>query len=919
MSMATTRTGRQWYSVSSVAGLTLLVLTLASLSPEVHAQVLTGNIIGTVTDDSGAVLPGVTVTLNSRALPAGPLSTTTNERGQYRFMQLNPGTYTLTTTLAGFSTYEERDLRVVVSGSVERVVVLKLASVAETITVSGQAPIVDPQKVGVTANLTQEVVEELPSRRQSVASFVKWAGGGVAPQDPSGYSANVSVMGSGTGENSILYNGIMSNTPSGGGYWAQGDVDAIEEVQVVTLGASAEYQVAQGAVFNLAVKQGTNSWKFDAQGHWYPDALQSKPIKLPCNCDLGSTGYSIERLHEYSGHAGGPLVKDRLWFFGGGMYTERAESNPGVDPRLPRTQIEHTAIGRVTWQVSERLKLSQMLENEWYAFPSLPSVTRPFETVTNLGSNKLPVYASEANWTRSSNTLIIIRATGWFNPQDYVKPLSGDTTTSFRLDQSTGIACCGVQSFGWQQRGRHGQIGKISHYIHGSSIDHNVSAGIQFEEASESQQMATPGGVQYSDLRGAPDQATFRPPTVNAASYTSQGAWAQNQMMIGDRLTLSLGARFDRMHAKSPDGRAIDDRAEYTGAMIAGLGDLFTWTTFAPRLGFNVKLSKSGKITVRGNYGRAYRAISTGDFVGLHPGVSASTLARYDPTTGRYSTIISVTDPRSNIALDRDLQAPFTDQFSIGFDRELMANLGVDVTYVHKYGENQVGQTDVGGVYGTQVATLPDGRTLTVFPRLNSASAQRFLTTNGPGLFNKYDGLVIGLNKRPSNRWLASAWYTYSRSHGLITTGTAGRDPNDLTNATGRLSTDRPHIFSGSGSYEVPIIDLRVSASLMALSGTPFAPQALISLPQGRRAVNIAPPDGTFRIPAQKLLFVRVSKVLFRDGDRRLEVSAELANALQDKGYQGVASQDFFATNFGQSAGNYIQPRRLILLAKTYF
>jgi hypothetical protein len=120
------------------------------------------------------------------------------------------------------------------------------------------------------------------------------------------------------------------------------------------------------------------------------------------------------------------------------MYTERAESNPGVDPRLPRTQIEHTAIGRVTWQMSERLKLSQMLENEWYAFPSLPSVTRPFETVTNLGSNKLPVYASEANWTRSSNTLIIIRATGWFNPQDYVKPLSGDTTTSFRLDQSTG-------------------------------------------------------------------------------------------------------------------------------------------------------------------------------------------------------------------------------------------------------------------------------------------------------------------------------------------------------------------------------------------------------------------------------------------------------------------------------------------------
>src|SRR5215510_7902182 len=112
MPMANAMTGGRRYSRTSV--LTLFMLTLTLSAAVVHAQVLTGNIIGTVTDDSGAVLPGVTVTLTSSALPAGPVSTTTNDRGQYRFTQLNPGTYALTTSLAGFSTYEERDLRVVV-------------------------------------------------------------------------------------------------------------------------------------------------------------------------------------------------------------------------------------------------------------------------------------------------------------------------------------------------------------------------------------------------------------------------------------------------------------------------------------------------------------------------------------------------------------------------------------------------------------------------------------------------------------------------------------------------------------------------------------------------------------------------------------------------------------------------------------
>src|SRR5690349_8400681 len=112
-----------------------------------EAQITTGNIIGIVHDESGAVLPGVTVTISSEGLP--PQSTLTNERGDYRFTAIKPGMYTLTVELPGFSKYEETDLRVLASSTIERIIALKVASVAAEITVSGQAPVVDVRTAGI--------------------------------------------------------------------------------------------------------------------------------------------------------------------------------------------------------------------------------------------------------------------------------------------------------------------------------------------------------------------------------------------------------------------------------------------------------------------------------------------------------------------------------------------------------------------------------------------------------------------------------------------------------------------------------------------------------------------------------------------------------------------------------------------------
>src|SRR5262245_26741696 len=115
---------------------------LFTLGATVGAQVLTGNIIGTVKDESGAVLPGVTVTIGSPALRGGPMTTVTNDKGEYRFRQLDPGSYSLTITLSGFNSFQQANLEVSVSSTIERDVVLKVGAIAETVTVTGGTPIV---------------------------------------------------------------------------------------------------------------------------------------------------------------------------------------------------------------------------------------------------------------------------------------------------------------------------------------------------------------------------------------------------------------------------------------------------------------------------------------------------------------------------------------------------------------------------------------------------------------------------------------------------------------------------------------------------------------------------------------------------------------------------------------------------------
>ena len=216
--------------------------------------------------------------------------------------------------------------------------------------------------------------------------------------------------------------------------------------------------------------------------------------------------------------------------------------------------------------------------------------------------------------------------------------------------------------------------------------------------------------------------------------------------------------------------------------------------------------------------------------------------------------------------------------------------------------------------------TLTNGQRLTALALLNRPTDRLFLRTNGPGYASTYKAFILTATRRFANRYQFTAGYTRQRAEGLdLSSGTAGQDPNDLINARGGLgSRDRPNMFSLMGSYEVPKIGVQISGNLTAVTGTAVASTATVRLPQGTRSINLEPAGSKYRTQNEQYMHVRVTKILFREGPRRLELAGEIKNALQEQGGPDIQTTVFNAPNFLQM--NLIpEPRQLRLFARWFF
>ena len=925
---------------------TTLAVALLLHSLPTAAQISTGTITGVIRDESRAVLPGVTVAVTSTAMPSGAVEVRTDASGVYRLRELEPGIYALTVSLPGYSLYEETGLHVSVAGTVERNVTLPLASEAETITVEGSPPVVDTRAAGASVNVVQQIADNVPTQRLGLGGFMAFLPG----VSPTSYTftlgGGMSVFGSSPDNASYNQDGVQMNGLDGEGF-NLGDVDAVEEVNVQLLAPSAEFQRAAGGVMNVVTKSGTNQIQFGATGYWQPKDFIAIPITLDCKCPERETAHKWYIWRDYSFHAGGPIKRNRAWFHTGMLNVGNLFRNPGQDD-IPKefrwTRFTARTNTKLTWNVNDANTFRQTFYYEWYesSRPESPTPRIPLESVAWLPGE---IYDTSTEWTGlvSSATALTARFTTHHLPfsRQGVGPegTRADGTTPGRIDTRTNVRSGNIDSPQDHAKPRRDELSvKLNTYVSGGTVSHDVRGGFQITRTRIVLQSAWAGGVFFFDFDGAPDEALFAGPSVEAAETRSWGFWLEDEIRVGSRLTVMPGVRFDNMRAISPDVSLFDvDRPtpggflvtinsfEETGEIAPGLGDLFRNEVVSPRVGFNAKLTGDGKTILRGTAGWYFRPIDVGGGGGLpdfHPAGASESLFGWDPVTGSYSIFISETAPATNRGVDPDTRAERTDAYSVGFDREVGPNLSLHVTAVHKRSRDAIGTLEVAGLYQrdeVEVIVKDGGEdvsvTLPLLQLTTDASKRFFLRTNPPRYFTRYSGVAVQLTKRFSQGWAGLAGYSYGRASGIKS---GGRDPNDFTNANGRLvPEDRPQMFKAAVTWHVPRVDAQISGNLSLSSGRAYGSQVRIRLSQGRRSIYIEPP-GTYRSPFIKMLHLRFTKILFRSGHRHLELGAELRNALNETSDGHIASELQDSQDFG-IPGQWAYPRQLMFMARLSF
>jgi hypothetical protein len=913
--------------------LRLAVVACMMLPRLAAAQGLTGALIGTVRDDHGGVLAGADVRLASPALIGGTARLVTNEKGQLRFLSLPPGSYRLLIELPGFTPFREDDIRIGAGATIERTIVLKLAGVSESIVVEGAGSRIDARDPGFGTRFGPDDLETIPTRRASMFDFIR-AAPGISPTAPaSGTITTVSAFGSGTNENQFLIDGTNFTCPCNGIARAEPGVDFIQEVHVQSIGASVEFGNVQGAVINVITKQGNERFLFDAAYYGQTTGLTSQPVRLTIpGSGQRESGYERARYRDFTTSLGGPAIRNHLWFFTGYQHLRDYDSQPGTDPAFPRAYEQDKVFAKLTWQFGPNWRLVQSVHDEFWVNPESPTIARPFETTLRPHASVPAITFGHLMHTSSGGAVWDVRV-GRFVYTRVDEPSTENRTTSPRTNAVTGRASGAPAQFGGLTLIRTTAKATFSDYRpEWLGADHEWKIGGQLERGEHESTAIIPTGVRFVDNTGQPSQAISSDPSNVGGQFVTAAAFASDALTVGDRLTINAGVRYDHVRAVSQDLPAVDAEGRKTEAVVRGLGTLYTWNVFSPRLGATARLSADGRTMLRASYGRFYQGVLTGELHPFHPGATAVTTRDFVPADGDYTRIRSIVDPTFNLLLDRESRAPHTDESSIGVEREVGRRVAVALAYIHKEGSDFIGWTDVGGQYRRETRTVLDGRSLPVFALTNSTADRRFLLTNQSDYSLTYNGLVMVVERRRSNGWHAFGSYTFSRAWGLQPSSgttaagaqvssiapppapviTLGRDPNDLTNAPGRLANDRPHMLRAMSSVELPHTGLVVAANLQHFSGKPWAATTQVALPQNSQQRILLEPRGSRRLASQTLLDVRVSKTIALGDVGRVELLVDVLNVLNETAAEGLATDYFFSPTFGLPTV-FVDPRRAMI------
>ena len=902
----------------------------------VHAQRTTGEIVGVVTDDSGLVLPGVVLTLRGAGVPSTGIVATSAENGGYRFANLPPGTYEVEAVLDGFNTLKRDGVPVGVGTTVSLDLVLKVGSLNETITVTGEAPVVNVSSAQVSTNYTREWVEAAPVRRFSFFDLINAAPGVSQTTSTSTATTNATSLGSSVNDNSYQIDGTNLTAPGAGGGWAWPNTDAIQEIEVLQLGASAEYGNVQGAVFNIVTRQGGNAFHGDGNYYFMNDAVTGR--NTTAAQDRGKPYYRKE-FTDTTWQLSGPFVRDRLWFFGSYQYQNDVFAPTGFGPELASTSYAKRVFYKLTYNITVKHRLMYGYHDDYWGLP--PVQSNPLaaaSTYTNShGDNPTPnlVYTG----TLTDRTYIEARVSGYFakDSNDPFVPGQPFGVTQVTNDD-TGEVTGGVAQLQTNKSWRRGMSFKYFHYapaLLGGS--HDLKLGVQRDDGGADSIIATNDTLTIFPITRQQSFGTTRQPYHQGATIENWGAYVDDTYRVG-RVTLNLGVRFDHSTGGFQAFPLLDQLARPTGQLSPERNPLFTWNPINPRVGVNWKVTDAGTTVIKAHYGRYSRGPLYSDFNAAAPSITPNYSFNVDASGNR--TNVVATSSNTNLRVDPDVKEPYTDQYIVQAEQQLSKDLGLQVNYVHKDGHDYPAWMDTTGVYVQvpyldSVGTDASGRTVQVY-RLTTPSANSIFTMTSPdGMFTKYDGVAMSLTKRLSHNWQGTFSLVYSKSTGRLassvgnpgigqsqTAGTFGRfpnGPNDFVNSEGRLAADRPVVGKVQFLYRFPF-DLQVSTNIQHQTGRVWARNIRVNglgFPSAPTILMDAL-DGSKRLPDTNLIDVRVQKSIRLTGEMRADLFVDLLNATNSDLYESLVSRLGTNAQYGAPT-SFTFPRRAQLGAKIRF
>jgi hypothetical protein len=774
---------KKWCVVGTLCSLLLLA---ASLLP---AQETTGTLRGFVSDPKKEALPGVTIELTSPSLMT-PRTTITDARGLYRFLYLPPGTYTICAKLQAFETCWLRGVPVQIGSTSSADVTLKLGGLETTIQVTAEAPLIDLERSQKNYNIQVELLETIPiaPRATYVDAFFLLPGvAGASLNSPLVNAGDVthnlvnstyfwSQHNQDDGyENKILVDGMEINDSMSGTSYANFNYEAIQEIDVKTAGAGAEFGNARSSFMNIVTKSGGNTLQASLFAQIQPRSFNW--TNVPGGA-AAMVSYYIPNIT-----LSGPIIKDKLWFMASYKYNnEKSQyANTIVVKELMRDTKGHMPYLKLTWQPFPKHTISAVYQNDYTTVDGGAYGSAIYGTEATAQQNRQggPLGSLTWRWLISDSLYFNFVAGYATKPRDNWS-ISKDPRYIYTERFLAGSTLKVDKGYGedyYSTRDNALFTGNFTYYADNllNSGAHELKFGVDIRPYNHVTRTRKYWMDQYGfyQLRFGLDYANYglsqpylyRGDNVKAAPGTpqdrydnevvvsSEDIYFQDTWVVSKNLAISAGLRWEHQKENMFYRNEIP---AWMDAIYAGMRNNieFDDSAFAPRVGVTYNWEKIG--VFKFHYGRYYEFVGTGDYNNYSRTIAFGQYRMSAANIGKGPEAMTVySDPPLAYAPDynKDMKAEYNDEFAISFEREILKNLAFDTTFIYRI-INTSYMEDVNAVFTNGAFT---GR---VFPDFDTIWMRTWYSGDARRWKFDYKGLQFNVKRNFAGRWGMMANYS---------------------------------------------------------------------------------------------------------------------------------------------------------------